>query len=362
MEQQIRASENVLTIGGYMKDVKLDAKTKQSESGAIEYLTGKFTVWVAENQEVTIKVPYLTRYTKSGSENKKYALLMQFVKGLHPTMANLDEFKNKALAKAQYDYASDEAGYKQAVERIQRLEPSVVSIWCGDDFTFASKIEDNTFVNGEGKVVETLQHSLGFGNLTLREPEKVDKARDFHAKGRIEVVVQNVMEEQNGDVVVNGVFFDYKGLATPIKIYPQKDDSFDFATMCQDELEQGMTVLFHIDLKIKTETTQTQSSGGTNFFGRPTVETRDRSYLRYETFGGELRNDHRAYDVEQVQKAIAYRKTTYLPSLVKEAENRASQPQTQPQGFGFGGASQGMGGGFGQPSNNGMPTNPAAFF
>lgn len=361
MQEQIRASENVLTVGGYMKDVQLDAKTKQTESGAIDYLTGKFIVQVAEGQDITIKVPYLTRYNKSGTENKKYATLIQFVRGQLPTMANLAEFKNRAKAKAQHDYGMDQTLLAQAIAKIDQTEASVVSIWCGDDFTFASKIEDNSFVNQEGKVVETLQHSLGFGNLTVREPEKVDQARDFHAKGRIEVVVQNVMEEANGEVVVNGVFFDYKGLAAPIKIYPQKDDSFDFAQMCLDELESGMTVLFHIDLKIKTETTQAQSTGGANFFGRPTIETRDRSYLRYETFGGELRNDHRAYDIEQVQQAVAYRKTTYLPSLIKEAEARAAQPKPQAQGFGFG-TPQAQATGFGQPASTGMPTNPAAFF
>lgn len=367
IQNELRQSDNSLSIMGYVKEADLQAKNKVADNGErVDYITGKLIIQVSEEREITVNCNYVVKLNKNGEVTKRYQVLSDFINKKLPTMANLVEWKKMKVAQAQQQFMGDEAGLQTALANIENAKATVLSIWGNE--TFTPKLGDNTFYSKEKEqIIEgTPRVEVGFGNLTVKDSYKEE---DFHAKGTIEMFVTSVVpemkgEEATGRAIVKGYSVAYGGKVFPIDVIACVDGDFSFADLCLNELPINSTVSFFIELCYGKITT-TITEGGN--FGRSITRTVERNISELRTLGGNIHTEPRAYDEDQMRVAITHRKSVTF----EEIKNRALEvkPQTQPtqQGFGggFGGATAGFGG-FGTPTQPAMPStnrpDPSSLF
>ena len=53
-QNELRQSENSLSIMGYVKEVDLQAKNKVNNGERVDYITGKLIIQVSEEREITV--------------------------------------------------------------------------------------------------------------------------------------------------------------------------------------------------------------------------------------------------------------------------------------------------------------------
>ena len=359
-QNELRQSENSLSIMGYVKEVDLQAKNKVNNGERVDYITGKLIIQVSEEREITVNCNYVVKLNKNGDITKRYQVLSDFLNKKYPTMANLAEWKKLKMAQAQQQFMGDEAGLQQALANIENAKPTVLSVWGNSEGGFCPKLADNTYYSKEREqIVEGAPRvEIGFGNLTIKDTFKEE---DFHAKGTIEMFVTNVVpevkgEEATGRAIVNGYSVAYGSKVFPVQVIACVDGDFSFAELCLNELPINSTVSFFVDLcygKIATTITE----GGN--FGRSITRTVERSVSELRSLGGNIHNEPRAYDEDQMRVAITHRKSVTFDEIKNRALEAKPQTQTTQQGFGggFGGATAGFGGGFGAPT---QPTMPSA--
>lgn len=367
-QNELRQSENSLSIMGYVKEADLQAKNKVADNGErVDYLTGKLIIQVSEEREITVNCNYITKLKANGEVKKQYQTLLDFANKKYPTMANLAEWKKTKTAQAQQQFMGDEAGLQQALANIENAKATVVSIWGND--SFAPRLGDNTFYSKEKEqIIEgTPRVEIGFGNLIIKDTYKEE---DFHAKGVIELFVTSVVpemkgEEATGRAIVKGYSVAYGSKVFPVDVIACVDGDFSFADLCLNDLPLNSTVSFFIDLCFG-KITSTITEGGN--FGRSFTRTVERNISELRTLGGNIHVEPRAYDEDQMRVAITHRKSTTFEEIKKKALEQ--KPQTQPtqQGFGggFGGATTGGFGGFGAPTQPAMPStnrpDPSSLF
>lgn len=355
--QTLRQSDNELSILGYVKEADLQQKSKVNDKGErTDFITGKLVIQVSTEREITVNCNYVTKLNKNGEVTKRYQTLADFINKKYPTIANLAEWKKMKVAQAQQQFIGDEAGLQTALANIENAKATVLSVWGNEGF--AARLGDNTFYSTkEEKIIEgTPRIENGFANLTVKDSYKEE---DFHAKGSIEMFVTSVMPEMNGQeptgrAIVKGYTVAYGGKVFPLQVVACTDGDFSFAELCLTELTPNMTVTFFIDLCFgKTVTTITK--GGS--FGRPVVETIEKSIAEFRTLGGQIHNEPRAYDELAMRQAITHRQSVTFEEIKTKALQQPAQPQAQQ---GFGGATTGFGGGFGGFGAPTQPTMPSA--
>ena len=357
---ELRQSENTISIMGYVKEADLQAKSKVANNGEkVDYITGKLVMKVSEDREIVVNCNYVVKLNKNGEVTKRYQTLADFISKKLPTMANLNEWKQIKINQAKQQFMGDEAGLQNALTQIENAQPTCLSIWGSENF--APRLGDNTFYSKEKEeIIEGAPRvEIGFGNLTVKDTFKEE---DFHAKGAIEMFVTNVSpevkgEETTGRAIVKGYSVAYGSKVFPVEVVACFDEEFSFAELCLNELPLNSTVTFYIDLCYGKITTTIQEGGN---FGRSTTRTIERNISELRTMGGNIHVEPRAYDEDQMRVAVTHRKSITFDEIKKKALEQTPQAQSTPQGFGggFGGTTAGgFGGGFGAPT---QPTMPSA--
>lgn len=368
VQNELRQSENSLSIMGFVKEADLQAKSKVANNGEkVDYITGKLIIKVSEEREVVVNCNYVVKLNKNGEITKRYQVLSDFINKKLPTMANLVEWKKMKVAQAQQQFMGDEAGLQTALANIENAKATVLSIWGNE--SFAPKLGDNTFYSKEKEqIIEgTPRVEIGFGNLTVKDSYKEE---DFHAKGTIEMFVTSVVpemkgEEATGRAIVKGYSVAYGSKVFPVDVIACVDGDFSFAELCLNELSLNSTVSFFVDLCFGKITT-TITEGGN--FGRSITRTVERNISELRTLGGNIHVEPRAYDEDQMRVAITHRKSVTFEEIKKKALEQTPQSQPTQQGFGggFGGATAGGFGGFGAPTQPAMPStnrpDPSSLF
>ena len=366
--QELRQTVNTLEVLGYLKEVELSQRSKVSQGETIDYITGKLTIWISDNREITLSVPYVKKLNNNGEVTKKYLTLVDLINKKHASMASLEEVKASKRAMAQQMYQADPSALEVALNEIEQLKPAVINVWSSDP-AFAAKLAPNDFWSEkESKVIEgRAKPELGFANITIKDNVK---EQDFYAKGRVEMFVTGVQEEmkngeETGNAIVKGYGVAYGSKAFPVEVVAVTDGDFSFAQLCLSQLSQGMTVIFFYDYMAGKTVTEIVEGGS---FGRGQVKVVETSFSgRLETLGGEI-VEVNALDEDLMRQAVTVRKTTYFDEIKQQYENRAAQPKPAQQGFGgtgFGGANAGgFGGGFGASTQPAMPArpNPSSLF
>lgn len=352
---ELRQSVNEIEVHGMIKEADLQAKSKVDNNGVkVDYITGKMTIWISDEREVTVNAAYITKFNKNGDVKKVYQTLLDIINKKLPTMANLAEFKVAQANKVRQMYSNDAQLLEQELAKVEAMEATVVSIW-GSDSAFKSRLADNTFWSAkEEKIVEgTPKIDLGFANVTVKTD--YDK-ENFHCKGAIEMYVTGIVPVEGKDeTIVKGYSVAYGSKVFPVEVVAVAEEGgFNFAEMCESQLTPGMTVTFFVDVVFGKKVTKIERGG----FGKPTVSEKTTYYQRFETLGGELTNDVKSYDEELMRQAVTVRKTTYFTQLEQDAKNRENKPQPQQQGFG----GAGFGAGFGATPQAPQRPNPSSLF
>ena len=368
IQNELRQSDNSLSIMGYVKEVDLQAKNKVADNGErVDYITGKLIIQVSEEREITVNCNYVVKLNKNGEVTKRYQVLSDFINKKLPTMANLVEWKKMKVAQAQQQFMGDEAGLQTALANIENAKATVLSIWGNE--TFTPKLGDNTFYSKEKEqIIEgTPRVEVGFGNLTVKDSYKEE---DFHAKGTIEMFVTSVVPEMKGDeatgrAIVKGYSVAYGSKVFPVDVIACVDGDFSFAELCLNDLSLNSTVSFFVDLCYGKEVVEV---GEMSNFGRSVVRCIEKSVSELRSLGGNIHVEPRAYDEDQMRIAITHRKSVTFEEIKKKALEQTPQSQPTQQGFGggFGGATAGGFGGFGAPTQPAMPStnrpDPSSLF
>lgn len=350
---QMRQSENHLSMLGYLKEINLDLKSKVKDGVKINYITGRLSLKINEEREVTVNVSYVPELTKSGTLSKKYAVLKELVEKKHPTVATLDEFKANAKKKAQAIYLNDEVALNQALAEIENMKPAVLSLW--GDTNFAPRVIDSTYYSSaEDMIKEGTKIDLGFANVTLKD-SSTDPSQ-FHAKGSLEIYITGIMEEvrneePTGRTIVKGLVSGYNGVF-PVDIVALKTEEFDFASMCASQLSVGQTVVFFIELAYGRIIQRIERGG----FGKALVEEKVKSIFELQTLGGSFVAEETSFTSEQMQMALQQRKGAYFDSLKKRAQESTPAAPAATNGFG------GVSGFASSTSMAGARPNPSSLF
>ena len=181
-ENKVRTGRNTLATCGILKSYKLNYKKERDIEGEnVDFngankgdkITGKFTLLVGEFETVTISLGYGVSQFKSYKdketdevkvlENKNFELLSKMEAGELPTIADVED-----KTEATYIQLTGKGNYK-------------------------GRITENIYKNETlGTVVTNTQYELGYGNLYVKDKDKV---KELYAQFTADVFVKSVREE-----------------------------------------------------------------------------------------------------------------------------------------------------------------------
>ena len=219
-ENKVRTGRNTLGVMGILKSYKLIyKKAREIEGDNVDFngqdkgdkITGSFTLLVGEVETITINLSYGVSEFKSyidketGKpkviENKNFILLKDMYNEKLPTIADVENKEDAA-----YIQLSGKGNYK-------------------------GRISENIYKNSNDIVVKNIQYELGYGNLYIKDKDKV---KELYAQFTADVYVKSVTpetkinsktedEEETGRVEMKVYIPTSKGSVVPLTLIAQDD-------------------------------------------------------------------------------------------------------------------------------------------
>ena len=287
MADELRQGINNIGLVGVIKEHKLNAG--KGDNG--KYINGYFVLKAGEFTEVTVKT-MVNETNSNGKVKKSYETLNKILKGEAQTMVEVPE-----------------------------EEATKVRIWGKGDFTPKFK-EEMYKPENEPEVKTSISVDLGFGNINI---DNSVKPEDYRATFDLEMFVEKVEEEivndeETGRVLVSGWTPVYGGTVIPLTvvagIIEDEEGEYDFAEDIRSQVDEEATVNFWGDIDFR-KIVEVVKKGGS--MGRAKTEENTTYIHDLVATGADFIEDENAYEIEDIQKALAERE-----NKKQEAANKDS--------------------------------------
>lgn len=229
-------------------------------------------------------------------------------------------------------------------ERILNYKKELVAAGAVDDIADASRvyvggksasIDENMFVNKQGKLVSTPQISSNFINKSRKDEEDSARFEMVGVVGKIRPEVDKEGEE-TGRLIVSFITFGYNGKANVIDLIAEDMIDCNAKTFIDSHWEEGDTVSVGGIIKMSYKTLEWEEEQG---FGKPikrhkTVSSRE---LLIDQGAGEGFEESLSYDADLVRVALDERET-YKQSVIDKANSSnktTAKSEKKKGGFGF---------------------------
>ena len=250
-ENKVRTGRNTLGVMGILKSYKLTyKKAREIEGDNVDFngqdkgdkIIGSFTLLVGEVETITINLGYGVSEFKSYIdketdkpkiiENKNFILLKDMYNEKLPTIADVENKED-----ATYIQLSGKGNYK-------------------------GRISENIYKNSNDIVVKNIQYELGYGNLYIKDKDKV---KELYAQFTADVYVKSVApetkinsktedEEETGRVEMKVYIPTSKGSVVPLTLIAQDD----MAEAIKENVDEEGGETLYVEGTIHCSVTQTE--------------------------------------------------------------------------------------------------------
>ena len=292
--QTIRQSKNSVVLEGVVKTIELEKKVN---TNGVNYIAGRVTLIVGENDEQIVRC-YVAEKTSKGAEDRRYKGLVTFM-----------EYKSLTALLA------DGLPYEKAYE----AAPRVIA---------RGSLEKNEYYDQQGQGELVSRDSISCNSFTqIKDVNTFNPRAEFEVEMYLEKIRPEIKDgEDTGNIYLDGWMVMYGGKVVPVSFVAEDETAEDI----RDTYPPHSTINVWGKMVNKVKKREVRKSG----FGKEKTDV-SYDYERKNLIeGGQAEpydeESKEFYAHEAIKEAIRVRETETLPELKKNS----SRSESKTPGFG----------------------------